>query len=134
VPLDPCAIAPSQAGPLEVMLEAMRFHHAIARHALGAAPSLAKADLKTAAEHFDQAHRVAKDVAPYLNPKAKDIEPKGEASDAVQIDGVVPLSELEAARRLAFLLELAARGLLDADDRGKAKGDGAGKTGDDVDE
>ncbi|MGY2048896.1 hypothetical protein [Methylobacterium sp. JK268] len=67
--------------PLSVMLEAMRFHHALARS------EIAKGDgmmAKVASEAMVAAASVAKDAAPYMHPRLAPVPPQGsETADDV---------------------------------------------------
>jgi len=116
-------VVPSQAQPLEVMLEEMRFHHTIARN---------DPDRQRAAGHLHRAFRAAKDAAPYAY--AKHLTPPAEQAGDAKAGRRAGMSELEAARQLVFLLERGARGMLEGQDGGKTKATDGGRPNSDVDE
>lgn len=80
--------------PLEVMIEAMRFHHALAT----------KADEAAKGEHLKAAAAMAEKAAPYIHPRLAAIEHTGKGGK----DLIPEMTDLERAKRLAFILESAA--------------------------
>ena len=57
--------------PLEVMLEAMRFHHDVAARELAKGDEM---DVERAGKAMTEAREAAKDAAPYVHPRLSNIE------------------------------------------------------------
>ena len=74
-------VAATGATPLDVMIEAMRFHHAVAEAAL----CLPKPDLAAAKLAYEAAGAFAKDAAPYVHPRLQAVQHSGPNGGAIQI-------------------------------------------------
>ena len=80
--------------PLEILVEAMRYYHAIY------ASKRTKLSSQARSEALDRAAELAKDAAPYMHPRLTAVAVATHDAAPAAVD----TTSLEFARRLAFLL------------------------------
>jgi hypothetical protein len=98
--------------PLAVMLEAMQLYHRLAHE------SFQRDDEMNGIKRMEAAAKIAQDAAPYFHARLATVAPPaGDGGRAKQ-----EYSELEIGRRLAFVMELFARGSFSKPANSKLKG------------
>ena len=106
------AMAAGTITPLAVMLEAMQLYHRLAHE------SFQRDDEMNGVKRMEAAAKIAQDAAPYFHARVATIAPSaGDGGRAKQ-----EYSELEIGRRLAFVMELFARGSFSKPANTKLKG------------
>ena|ERR1700757_2006415 len=98
--------------PLAVMLEAMQLYHRLAHE------SFQRDDETNGIRRMEAAAKIAQDVAPYFHARLATVAPPGAENGRMKQE----YSELEIGRRLAFVMELFARGSFSKPANSKLKG------------